>query len=364
MTVAESKQARPFPKYRHIPGGLDHAVKYAEKHDLYNKYSIVDLDVHEGDPFSCFAEYLPPKWKGKIGNEDLLRKENEYLSNIGVRGSIAKSFAEQGFPQRLKEGRYTNAQMWAFRRQLGHQRPEAWLINIDEILGVYLQRMKDLGIRKTFVLPGSIVFSISQDARVDLEADSCNAFTDFYLDKIAGKSEDIYTALPVPVRSPDKAVKLIERAWNEKSIGALYLLGSYDVQAGDDSYFPIYEICNEKRIPIVFHADFDIGGYFESFVNYAAISALCFPFQLVKHLTGIISEGIFERFPHVNFAFIEGGLSWVPWLISRLDTHFSGEGTRLTLAHQAAQRVHGGKMFLWNSALGERAIRQGIEMDI
>ena len=130
-------------------------------------------------------------------------------------------------------------------------------------------------------------------------------------------------------------MKLIERAWNEKSIGALYLLGSYDVQAGDDSYFPIYEICNEKRIPIVFHADFDIGGYFESFVNYAAISALCFPFQLVKHLTGIISEGIFERFPHVNFAFIEGGLSWVPWLISRLDPHFSGEGTRLTLAHQS-----------------------------
>jgi predicted TIM-barrel fold metal-dependent hydrolase len=319
LTVSETVKQRPFPKYRRIPGGLDHAVKYAESNDLYEKYSIIDLDVHEGQPFSCFAEYLPEKWKGKVNNQDLLKRENEYIRNLDSRGTIAKSYAELNFPQTLKEGKFTNAKMWAYRQQSGHQRPEAWLVSVDEMINIYVQRMKDMGIKKTFVLPGSIVFSISQDSRVDLEVDSCNAFTNFYLDKVAGKYEDIYTVLPVPVRSPDEAIRLVDRAWSEKSIGALYLLGSYDVQAGDQSYYPIYEACEEKRIPIIFHADFDISGYFESFDNYAAISSLCFPMQLAKHLTGLITEGIFERFPHLTFAFIEAGLSWVPWLISRLD---------------------------------------------
>jgi hypothetical protein len=118
MTVSELK-VRTFPKYRHIPGGLDHAVKYAESHDLYEKYSIVDLDVHEGQPFSYFADYFSAKWKGKVNNEDLLKRENEYISNFQSRSDIAKSFAESDFPQmkKLNEGKYSTAKMWAYRKQ-------------------------------------------------------------------------------------------------------------------------------------------------------------------------------------------------------------------------------------------------------
>jgi hypothetical protein len=39
-------------------------------------------------------------------------------------------------------------------------------------------------------------------------------------------------------------------------------------------------------------------------------------------LVSIISEGVVERFSNLKFVFIEGGITWIPWIMYRLDSEY------------------------------------------
>src|SRR5919109_2017280 len=41
----------------------------------------------------------------------------------------------------------------------------------------------------------------------------------------------------------------------------------------------------------------------------------------------LIFSGVLDRFPTLKFAFFEGGIGWVPWLMQTLDQHTPGEAT-------------------------------------
>lgn len=301
-------------------------MKYAEEHDLYNKYSIIDCDVHESQPFSCFSDYLPEQWKIKLSNEELMRNEKEYIERMlsipgpgkDVERATRTAHIMMEHPVRPVGGGLT-FERYLQTRSSATKRPETGLANLEEIVDKYLTRMRDIGVKKTLVLPGTILFLVPQDPRPDLDVACCTGYTEFMLDKILGKYDDILTTVPAPARTPSKAVELIEKAGNEKNVVGVYILSSYEKHAGDDSYFPIYEIAQEKRLPIIFHGDPELSGLYGSFHTYFPINALSFPIGLIKQLTGLVSEGIFERFQHLKFAFLEGGLAWVPWIMHRLD---------------------------------------------
>jgi predicted TIM-barrel fold metal-dependent hydrolase len=41
----------------------------------------------------------------------------------------------------------------------------------------------------------------------------------------------------------------------------------------------------------------------------------------------LIFSGLLDRFPTLKFAFFEGGIGWVPWLMHTLDAHMPNEAT-------------------------------------
>jgi predicted TIM-barrel fold metal-dependent hydrolase len=45
------------------------------------------------------------------------------------------------------------------------------------------------------------------------------------------------------------------------------------------------------------------------------------PFGLAHALTSMVCGGVLERFPALRVAFLEGGCSWLPSLLDRLDEH-------------------------------------------
>ncbi len=326
-------------KFNQHTGGLDHAVKYAQEKRLYEKYAIIDLDAHERLPFSNFIPYLPEPWKNVISAAELQRREDEYLA------SLKEEFANDPMnrwrldndnfrddpivKERIREVTTPNyilqyakggvTDEWGHRRVRGDLRPDTDLDSDHDIANTYFAKMKEMGIKRTTVLPGNIVFGASLDPRPEVEVVCCQAYMDFVLDKFLGKYDEFIGVVPVPVRTPERAVDLIDKVANQKGVDALFLLSTYEVNAGDELYFPIYEVAQEKRIPIIFHGDTDTTGFFSSFKTYLSAYALSFPLSIAKQLTGITFEGIFERFPHLKFAFIEAGVTWLPWLMHRLD---------------------------------------------
>jgi predicted TIM-barrel fold metal-dependent hydrolase len=95
---------------------------------------------------------------------------------------------------------------------------------------------------------------------------------------------------------------------------------------GHPQYYPIYEAAARHGLPVVMHVATRSAGmgllspvgfasyYFEHHPNYATLAA--------AHLTSLLCEGVFERFPRLRFVFVEGGFSWVVPLLWRLDRHW------------------------------------------
>jgi predicted TIM-barrel fold metal-dependent hydrolase len=54
-----------------------------------------------------------------------------------------------------------------------------------------------------------------------------------------------------------------------------------------------------------------------------------FPLLYAAHLTSMICEGMFEKFPKLRFTFVEGGFAWALPFIWRMDRHFKELGQEL-----------------------------------
>lgn len=92
---------------------------------------------------------------------------------------------------------------------------------------------------------------------------------------------------------------------------------------GQRQYQPIFEAAERNGLPIVLHPGGESMGinkptwlghpshYTEYYTG--------FSFAMQSHLVSLLTEGVFERFPKLKVVIAEGGVTWLPALIWRLD---------------------------------------------
>jgi predicted TIM-barrel fold metal-dependent hydrolase len=67
-----------------------------------------------------------------------------------------------------------------------------------------------------------------------------------------------------------------------------------------------------------------IGG--DRFRNYVQVHCVSFPFDQMTAMTALVSGGVFDRHPRLRVAFLESGVTWVPYFLDRLHEHFEKRG--------------------------------------
>ena len=95
---------------------------------------------------------------------------------------------------------------------------------------------------------------------------------------------------------------------------------------GQRHYYPIYEACARHGLPFAIHPGTDgMGinvqpspGYPTHYIEWHTCLSLGFQAHLVSFLT----EGVFERYPGFKVVLTEGGVSWLPPLLWRLDAEW------------------------------------------
>jgi predicted TIM-barrel fold metal-dependent hydrolase len=312
-------------RLRHIPGGLDNAVRQAEQRHLRDLF-VIDIDVHQNEPFTLFAKYLPDKYRRQYTDEKLKTLGAKYDDKIHVENDpagvgIRKQLDPLGtsrFPYDLTlGGRIARPEVPSYG--LPNARREA---SIEESVDMFTRRLQDIGIKRCIVFP-NILLSLSHFPDKELQVAVSNAYMDFMLDKFLGKYSEILSCVCIPPGIPDKAAEMIDRVGNEKGVvGVTSSPSGPGPLAGDESWDPIYEAAEKKRLPITFHGDLYNMPPFDRYKpgRSLPIRVLGFPFYLILQLTSIVAEGVQERFKNTKFVFIEGGVSWIPWIMQRMDT--------------------------------------------
>ena len=155
----------------------------------------------------------------------------------------------------------------------------------------------------------------------------CRAYNDWVHERYL-KADPRFKAMAlIPMQDPPEAAKELRRAVTELGmLGAMLPTNGLPQPLGAKTYWPVYEEANRLGCPLSIH-----GGCHDRFgmdhMNmFVPVHALGHPWGLAVNFGNILYNGIYERFPRVRIAFLEGGVAWILLLLERLhashETHY------------------------------------------
>jgi predicted TIM-barrel fold metal-dependent hydrolase len=146
---------------------------------------------------------------------------------------------------------------------------------------------------------------------------------------LAGPDGGRYRAgIRVAAEAPELAVAEIDRALGHSDrFNQILITPNILRPLGQPMFDPIYRAAQERGLPVTLHLTRPAGvalvtpvGFPGHFLEVQAMYALLY----ASHLVSMVFSGVFERFPGLRVILVEGGLAWLPPLISRMDRNWEG----------------------------------------
>jgi uncharacterized protein len=131
--------------------------------------------------------------------------------------------------------------------------------------------------------------------------------------------------LRVSADAPELAVREIERWAGHPYFVQVMLPPGTHPPLGHPKFHPIYEAACRHSLPIALHPIQQPGMQLLTPVGHPSYYGEYHPqlaLQIVNHLTSLIFEGVFDKFPKLRVALVEGGVSWILPLLWRLDNQW------------------------------------------
>jgi predicted TIM-barrel fold metal-dependent hydrolase len=167
-----------------------------------------------------------------------------------------------------------------------------------------------------------VIYSLQNFTSADpaLNLACYHAFNDWFAEFNAYSPERLFGVAALPVADPAAAVEEVYRVAAKGIRAAEFSVWNAAAPVHDEVWEPLWAAAAETRVPISFH----IGGGVRSaeatprrgqLATYVAVN----PIQLDEPMAAIIFCGALERHPDLRIVLAETGLTWVAYLLQRMD---------------------------------------------
>ena len=259
---------------------------------------IVDCDVHANEPPEALAPYIDMPWRRSL--ELLGRGPQRYLDIPGYAPilNLDPPFPDRGIGNRT----VTTA------RQMRDE--------LDEL-------SIDVGI----LFPDNLL-KIAVFPHVDYAAALGRAYNAWLADAWVSRETGLYGAVLAVPQDPKDAAEQIRTYGADDRFVAVYLpVAGLRPLWGDRMYDPIYEAAEEMGLPVMLHSVGIIHPHFPFNLEHVESRIVRHPinheFALMANLFTMLTSGVPVRYPDLEIVFTEGGVSWVPFCMWRMDKEYA-----------------------------------------
>jgi predicted TIM-barrel fold metal-dependent hydrolase len=258
---------------------------------------VVDTDVHVSDTPQELAPYCEMPWQKSL--EVLTNVPQRYLDIPGYApgtGGLSAPFPGGVTTRGLATPQQARDELSAILVDIGILFP-------DNLLKIALLPQKDYA------------------------AALMRAYNRWILDKWALPEKGLLGCIMVAPQDPEASAREIETYAKEPGIVGIYLpCAGVEPLWGHRMYNPIYEAAQAADLPVLLHSVTVIHPTFpwqtQQFDTEFARHTLAHTFSMSANVVSIVSTGVPVRYPKLRMAFTEAGLSWVPFIMNRLDKEY------------------------------------------
>jgi len=156
------------------------------------------------------------------------------------------------------------------------------------------------------------------------------AYNDWLHDKYLKFNSRLKGIALIPLQDVPSAVIELRRAVRDLGmVGAMLPSNGLSRHLSAKEFWPVYQEAEQLGCALAVHGGCygDLG--FNSYTVFPATRALGMPVPLAIAATGMIVDGVFDQFPNLRVGFLEGGTSWIPMVIDRLERELEYGGLRI-----------------------------------
>jgi predicted TIM-barrel fold metal-dependent hydrolase len=268
---------------------------------------IVDADIHHSwRSVGEILEYMPKRWREyasldyDVMKMGLTGRRADGLPGSGGGPSAVISIPTEKGGTKPRDGSLLGSDYELLREQV--------LDEFDIWRGVI-----------TFNI-GKHVHSLNRDFNVAV----ARAVHDWNADTWLTYDERLYGVVCPATSVPDEAAKEIRRAGaHPRIVAVLFASAPVNLPFGDPFYHPVYEAATEMGLPIDVHPAGTVaarppGGM----PSYGSTYATFLTHEPLHHISSLIVNGVFEKYPTLRFLIKEYNIAWLPYLMWRLDENY------------------------------------------
>jgi uncharacterized protein len=171
----------------------------------------------------------------------------------------------------------------------------------------------------------SCLYGVSEQRNVEYGAALARAVNEWQITDWLEPEPRLRASIVIPLEAPKLAAQEIRNATCHPGFVQVLVFPRTRQPLGQQRYWPIYEAACETGQIVAMHFSTGTptpttsGGFPSFYIEDHTSVSIAFQAQL----TSLIMEGVFERFPDLRFALIEGGFAWLPSLMARLDALYA-----------------------------------------
>jgi len=283
---------------------LAHAKQQAEERNLQD-YVVFDVDSHiiETLHWKDIAQYIEDP---VIRSEAMTSKK---ASSYGLNAAGGLLYQDVGGRIPHEGGLWESV-----------EDSEDSDVHRDVIL---IQRaMECLSVDYMVVFPTSML-QLGMSPQIPMQVLLTQAFNRFMVEHILKSDNRIKTLICLPFNDPEASMRTIEEFAGEPGVIGFMITSVRNKPVQDNQYMKIYAALEERGLPLAFHA-----GYYwhepvmEQFHRFLGVHSVGFVLWNLVHLVNWIIHGLPERFPNLKVMWVESGLSWLPFIMQRLDNEY------------------------------------------